>query len=389
MSNEYKAKLLIVDDLQENLHALAKIIEKDDRLIYLANSGEEALSLLLEHEFALAILDVMMPEMNGFELAELMRSTEKTRHIPIVFVSATGKELNYAFKGYETGAVDFLQKPLDILAVKSKVDVFVSLYKQHTEIKQKMTELEKSRAELHVTKNELEYALKMRDDFMSLVGHELRTPLNTLHIETQLRQLQLKKGDMSAFTADKLEAMIARDDRQIQSMIRLISDLNDVSRIQNGKLSIRTAETNLSELIQQIVKNLSWQADNAGVTFTLNIQDDVTGMWDELRIEQIIINLLTNALRYGNNKPVEITLQSTLADVTFSVRDHGIGIPISAQKRIFEKFERAETKRVNDGLGMGLYIARQLAEAHHGTLNVKSTVGEGATFTLTLPRQTP
>lgn len=389
MSNEYKAKLLIVDDLQENLHVLAKIIEKDDRLIYLANSGEEALSLLLEHEFALAILDVMMPDMNGFELAELMRSTEKTRHIPIVFVSATGKELNYAFKGYETGAVDFLQKPLDILAVKSKVDVFVSLHKQHTEIKQKMAELEKSRAELHVTKNELEYALKMRDDFMSLVGHELRTPLNTLHIETQLRQLQLKKGDMSAFTADKLEAMIARDDRQIQSMIRLISDLNDVSRIQNGKLSIRTAETNLSELIQQIVKNLSWQADNAGVTFTLNIQNDVTGMWDELRIEQIIINLLTNALRYGNNKPVEITLQSTLSDVTFSVRDHGNGIPISAQKRIFEKFERAETKRVNDGLGMGLYIARQLAEAHHGTLNVKSAVGEGATFTLTLPRQTP
>lgn len=388
MSNEYKAKLLIVDDLQENLHVLAKIIEKDDRLIYLANSGEEALSLLLEHEFALAILDVMMPDMNGFELAELMRSTEKTRHIPIVFVSATGKELNYAFKGYETGAVDFLQKPLDILAVKSKVDVFVSLHKQHTEIKQKMAELEKSRAELHVTKNELEYALKMRDDFMSLVGHELRTPLNTLHIETQLRQLQLKKGDMSAFTADKLEAMIARDDRQIQSMIRLISDLNDVSRIQNGKLSIRTAETNLSELIQQIVKNLSWQADNAGVTFTLNIQNDVTGMWDELRIEQIIINLLTNALRYGNNKPVEITLQSTLTDVTFSVRDHGNGIPISAQKRIFEKFERAETKRVNDGLGMGLYIARQLAEAHHGTLNVKSAVGEGATFTLTLPRQT-
>ena len=119
----HSTKLLIVDDLPENLQALAKVIEQDDREIYQASSGDAALALLLEHDFALAILDVMMPDMNGFELAELMRGTEKTRHIPIVFVSAGGKELNYAFKGYETGAVDFLHKPLDIGAVKSKVNV--------------------------------------------------------------------------------------------------------------------------------------------------------------------------------------------------------------------------------------------------------------------------
>jgi len=385
MTIEPKAKLLIVDDLQDNLHALTKIIEKDDRIIYSASSGEEALALLLEHEFALAILDVMMPAMNGFELAELMRGTEKTRHIPIIFVSASGKELNYSFKGYETGAVDFLQKPLDIAAVKSKVCVFVSLYKQRNQVKQKVAELEKNRQELHATQRELERALNMRDDFMSLVGHELRTPLNTLHVETQLRQLLLKKGDMSAFTAEKLEAMVARDGRQIQSMIRLISDMNDVSRIQNGKLSIRPAKTNLSELVQQIVADFSWQAETAGVNFVLNIQKDITGMWDEVRIEQIIINLITNALRYGNNKPVEITLSATLENAKVTVHDQGIGIAIAAQKRIFEKFERAEIKRVNDGLGIGLYIARQLAEAHQGTLEVKSIVGEGATFTLTLP----
>ena len=195
MLDDHKAKLLIVDDLPENLQALSKIIEQDDRIIYSAQSGDAALGLLLEHEFALAILDVMMPGMNGFELAELMRSTEKTRHIPIVFVSAGGRELNFAFRGYESGAVDFLHKPLDIAAVKSKVNVFVSLYQQRNEVKRQVRILEENRRVLDATKGELEEAIKMRDDFMSLVAHELRTPLNTLYVETQLRQLQLERGD--------------------------------------------------------------------------------------------------------------------------------------------------------------------------------------------------
>src|SRR5476651_2910461 len=155
-------KLLIVDDLPENLLALEASIRDDGYSIHQASSGEEALALLLEHEFALAILDVQMPGMNGFELAELMRGTEKTRHIPIVFVSAAGRELNYAFKGYESGAVDFLHKPLDIHAVKSKVNVFVELYRQSKAMKQQVEALEQSRQEqeallkqLQATQNEI------------------------------------------------------------------------------------------------------------------------------------------------------------------------------------------------------------------------------------------
>lgn len=386
MTTDYKTKLLIVDDLPENLQALEKVIERDDRLIFKAASGDAALELLLEHEFALAILDVMMPNMNGFELAELMRGTEKTRHIPIVFVSASGKELNYAFRGYESGAVDFLHKPLDIAAVKSKVNVFVSLYQQRNIVKQQVEALEKSRQELHATQIELERALKMRDDFMSLVGHELRTPLNTLHLESQLRQLRLSKGDMSAFTEEKLRVMVARDNRQIQSMIRLINDMNDVSRIQNGKLSIQPEPTDLTQLVQGIVADLSQQAETAGSSFELDIQPDVTGTWDEFRIEQIIINLITNALRYGDAKTIAVTLTATDVSAELKVRDHGLGISPAEQARIFEKFERGDTQKASEGLGMGLYIARQLAEAHKGTLVVDSTLGTGSTFTLTLPR---
>src|SRR5690606_15704788 len=141
------AKLLIVDDLPENLLALDALIQGADREVHRAQSAEQALSLMLEHEFALAILDVQMPGMNGFELAELMRGIEKTKSSPIVCVSAAGREMNYAFKGYESGAVDFLHEPLDTLAVKSKVSVFVDLYRQRKALNRQLEALEHSRQE--------------------------------------------------------------------------------------------------------------------------------------------------------------------------------------------------------------------------------------------------
>ncbi len=224
MLSTVQAKLLIVDDLPENLLALEALIRREDRIVYKALSADEALSLLLQHEFALAILDVQMPGMNGFELAELMRGTEKNqKNIPIVFVSAAGRELNYAFKGYESGAVDFLHKPLDVHAVKSKVNVFVDLYRQSKAMKHQVEALEQSRREqeallkqLQNTQNELEQAVRMRDDFMSIVAHEVRTPLNGLILETQLRRMHLARDNAAAFTLDKMHAMVDRDERQIK-----------------------------------------------------------------------------------------------------------------------------------------------------------------------------
>ncbi len=182
MPRDIQAKLLIVDDLPENLLALEALIKGGDREVFKALSADEALSLLLQHDFALAIIDVQMPDMNGFQLAELMRGTEKTRSIPIIFVSAAGRERNYAFTGYENGAVDFLHKPLDTQAVKSKVNVFVELYRQRKAMKEQVVALEQSRREqevllqqLEATRGELEQAVRMRDDFMSIVAHEVRT----------------------------------------------------------------------------------------------------------------------------------------------------------------------------------------------------------------------
>jgi len=398
MLNPHSAKLLIVDDLPENLLALEALIRQDDRIIFQASRGEDALNLLLEHDFALAILDVQMPGMNGFELAEMMRSTEKTRHIPIVFVTAAGKESNYAFKGYETGAVDFLYKPLDIEAVKSKVNVFVELYLQRQETRRQVQALEKSRQEqevlvqeLQATQSELQNAVRMRDDFMSMVAHELRTPLNTLFLEAQLRKMQLDRGNTAFFDTAYLQKMVARDKLQVQNMVRLIDDMLDVTRLRNNRLSIRPSEVNLPALLERVVGNLANQAASSGSSITLHAEQTVIGFWDEFRIEQVLINLLTNALRYGEGQPVDVRMTPLSEGVRIDVRDGGRGISEADQKRIFGQFERAVAREGDKtgGLGLGLYITHQLVQAHGGSIEVESQPGEGSVFTVRLPLQPP
>jgi signal transduction histidine kinase len=398
MLNPHSAKILIVDDLPENLLALEALIRRDQRIIFQASRGEDALNLLLEHDFALAILDVQMPGMNGFELAEIMRSTEKTRHVPIVFVTAAGKESNYAFKGYETGAVDFLYKPLDIEAVKSKVNVFVELYLQRNETRRQVQALEKSRQEqemlvqeLQATQAELQNAVRMRDDFMSMVAHELRTPLNTLYLEAQLRKMQLDRGNTAFFDTAYLQKMVARDKLQVQNMVRLIDDMLDVTRLRNNRLSIRPSEVDLPALLERVVGNLANQAASSGCSITLHAEQPLTGCWDEFRIEQVVINLLTNALRYGEGKPVDVRMTPLPDGVRIDVRDQGRGISEADQQRIFGQFERAVAREGDKtgGLGLGLYITHQLVLAHGGSIEVESQPGEGSVFTVRLPLQPP
>lgn len=395
-NDDTTANLLIVDDLPENLLALNALIRQEGRTVFQASSGEEALNLLLEHEFALAILDVQMPGMNGFELAEMMRSTEKTRHIPIVFVTAAGKESNYAFKGYESGAVDFLYKPLDIDAVKGKVNVFVALYRQSQEIRRQVVALEKSKkeqeallAQLQTTQQELQKSVRMRDDFMSVVAHELLTPLNSLFLETQMRKLELDRGNPEMFQRTGLAEMFSRDQQQIQSMVELIDDILDVSRIQHNRLSVRPRPTELSSLVKRAVGQLSSQAAAAGVPVAVQADQAIQGCWDEFRIQQVIINLLTNALRYGDGKPVSISLVPVSDGARIDVCDQGKGIPAGDQQRIFEQFERGADHISPDGFGLGLYISRQLVEAHGGRIGLASEVGKGSVFSVTLPLAVP
>jgi len=393
MPIDVESKLLIVDDLPENLLALEALIRGPARPVYQASSAEQALALLLEHEFALAIVDVQMPGMNGFELAEMMRGTERTRQIPIIFVSAAGREMNYAFKGYESGAVDFLQKPLDAQMVSSKVSVFVDLYRHRKALKHEIDALAASHRQqealvqqLQCTQRELERAVRMRDDFMSMVSHELRTPLNTLFLETQVRKLHLSRNNTAPFAPDRLPAMVERDQRQIQNMVRLIDDMLDVTRMRSGALSIQPGPVDLAQLARGVVESLAQQAEAVGPPIRFEAPASVQGVWDEFRIEQVLTNLITNALRYGGGKPIEVGVRRDGDMARMSVRDHGPGIAAADHARIFEQFERTdESRKRAAGLGLGLFIARQIVRSHGGEITLESTPGEGAVFSVSLP----
>ena len=367
------AKLLLVDDLQENLTALEALVRGPGRAVLCARGGEDALALMLEHEFALAIVDVQMPGMDGFELAELMRGTERTRHIPIVFVSAAGREMNYAFRGYDTGAVDFLHKPLDPQTVRSKVNVFVDLFRQRQTLQQMRVELER--------------AVRVRDDFMSMVSHELRNPLNTLFLQAQLRKRMAAAGRLPS--ESDFRQMVSRDEQQITTMIRLLDDILDVSRVRTGKLAMSPAPMDLADLARRTVEAMQEQARNASTPLSLEAPPTLQLQGDAHRLQQVLVNLLTNALRYGQSRPVVVRVRATADEALLSVQDQGQGIAPADQQRIFEQFERAEDARDVPGLGLGLYISREIVQAHGGRLELRSAPREGAEFTVRLPLPRP
>ena len=226
----------------------------------------------------------------------------------------------------------------------------------------------------------------MRDDFMSIVSHELRTPLNGLILDTQLRKMHLAKGNLTAFSEDKLGAMFDRDERQIHSLIRLIEDMLDVSRIRTGKLSIRPVEFDLAQTVRNVAENFAQQMAVAGCDLQLDSSDVLYGSWDQFRIEQVISNLLSNALRYGAGRPIEVRARPDEGGVRVEVRDHGIGISLENQNRIFQQFERAVGSESVAGLGLGLFISDQIVKAHGGHIEVQSSLGQGSLFSVWLPR---
>jgi signal transduction histidine kinase len=371
-------KILLVDDLHDNLLALDGLLSQESVEIFTAKSGMEALNLMMTHDFALALIDVQMPGMSGFELAEFMRGTNRTRSVPIIFVTATAKKQSFSFKGYESGAVDFLLKPLDTHAVKSKVNIFIELYRNQLEQKRLLNELTK-------TQTQLEKAVHIRDEFMSIASHELKTPLTSLMLQAQFRKRNLRKADLALFSLDRLQKMFNDDERQLQRLTRLIDDMLDVARISSGKLSVTKDEFDLSELVKELAEQSAEQFSAAGCEVTVTTSEVLIGSWDRFRIEQVVMNLFTNAMRYGQCKPVSVAVDAHDGFARIVVKDQGLGIALENRERIFDRFERAVSANQVQGLGLGLYICRQILESHAGSIRVESVLGEGSSFIVELP----
>jgi PAS domain S-box-containing protein len=228
-------------------------------------------------------------------------------------------------------------------------------------------------------------AIKSRDDFLSIASHELKTPLTTLKLQAQLRLRKYSKNDTSAFAMDKIKRMVEGDVRQIDRLARLIDDMLDISRISSGKFTIHKEPMELCAVIKEMFDRFKNQFDMAKCDAHIELCEELQGNWDRIRIEQVFLNLLTNAIKYGDGKPIHITLTREGKWAQIRVRDEGIGIGKTDLARIFGRFERAISASEVSGLGLGLFIVKQIVEMHEGKIEVESQIGKGSTFTVRLP----
>lgn len=367
--------VLLVDDLEENLLALEAILQRDGLTLLKARSGEEALELLLTQEVALALLDVQMPGMDGFELAEFMRGSERTRHVPIIFLTAGSADQQRRFRGYEAGAVDFLQKPIEPDILRSKADVFFDLAQQrHKVIAQ--------RDELEDLTNTLKMADQRKNVFLAILGHELRNPVMALSAGLHLIA---RRDDPE--TARMVHEQMGRSVRHLS---RLVEDLLDIGRIDQGKIVLKKDSFLLQDVIAFAVEASQHQIEDARHTLTVEMEaEPIRIQADHARVAQIVSNLLSNAAKYTpSGGAIKLTARSANGYAEFEVSDTGVGIPVEMQARIFDLFAQVQGSNDHgrDGLGIGLALIKQLVELHGGSvLLVKSNPDEGSVFRVTLP----
>ncbi|WP_437550595.1 HAMP domain-containing sensor histidine kinase [Sorangium sp. So ce367] len=241
------------------------------------------------------------------------------------------------------------------------------------------------RGRLALREEAAQAAVRERDEFLSIASHELRTPIAALQLTLQALERRLGGDESATLRHDGTARAVEGSLRQVARLTRLVEQLLDLSRIKAGRLKLEPERVNLVEVVRQAVEPLQGVLAQAGCSLSLRVEREILGRWDALRIEQVVTNLVSNALKYGANAPVELSAQRRGDTAVIAVRDHGIGIAPENAARIFERFERAVSSRDYAGVGIGLFIARQIVEAHGGSIRVESALGVGSTFVVELP----
>ncbi len=366
---------LLVDDLEENLLSLEALLRSDDIVLLKARSGPEALELLLKHEVALALLDVHMPGMDGFELAELMRGNQRARHVPIIFLTAGAADRQRRFRGYEAGAVDFLHKPIEPDILRSKATVFRELYYQRRQ-------LARQRDELKTYAEALTEADRRKDEFLAMLAHELRNPLMPIRNGLQIMRISTDQREF-----EEIRNIM---DRQVTHLVRLIDDLLDVSRVSRGKIELRKEVVSVEKAVQAAIEVSRPLIELGKHTFTTDIP--LEPLWieaDLTRIAQVLSNLLNNAAKYTPaGGGIALTIVRQADEVVIAVADNGVGIPQDMLPKIFELFTQVKngSEHSRGGLGIGLALSKQLTEMHGGSIFAESAgVGKGSVFAVRLP----
>ncbi|MGQ7944436.1 hybrid sensor histidine kinase/response regulator [Flavobacterium sp. WC2509] len=399
--------ILIVDDIRANLVALKKVLELHNFDVDTAESGDEALKKILKKDYCLIIMDVQMPGMDGFEVAEILAGSNRTKDIPVIFLSAVNKQKKFIFKGYETGGVDYITKPVDSDLLILKVKTFLKIYHQKNELKSiqdllsKEIEIRKEaqnnleekiaeRTKQLVMKNEeLELRNHELQQFSWVVSHDLKEPIRKVQMFIKIiNERYLVKNEKSV-------DYVARIIRSAERMEALITDLLDYSRLSS---TVIPEPTDLNDILQEIVADFDFLIDQKSATILIDPLPTLIAIPSQLR--QVFQNLIGNSLKFSKkdvapiieitcerieNKEFDSVPSATGNFVRLIVKDNGIGFDEIHLDRIFMIFQSLHDRQTYQGTGIGLAITKKIIEKHNGLITAKSAEGEGASFIIILP----
>ena len=374
-------KVLVVDDNEGNIVVLNEILGQLKQCeITSVTTGNEALKQILKKEFNLVILDIKLPDIDGYDLARVLKSHKRTIDIPIIFCSAIFTAEEWVKKGFELGAIDYLVKPIKEEQLMNKIQFYLSLHEKQTGLMR----------ELMHTNQELEKQNRAKSEFLANMSHEIRTPMNGVLGMAQLLQLT----ELSDEQKDFVNILISSG----KSLQKIINDILDYSKLEAGKVELEAIEFKLKELIRETAIPFVVEAEKKNLQVTYNVRGEISDslIGDSYRLVQILNNLLSNALKFTHFGSIQLDVsllkrQENTQLLQFVVRDTGIGIPINKMDVIFEKFTQGDSSTTKNfgGTGLGLAISKSLVAIMAGTIRVESQENSGSSFILEIPFKIP
>lgn len=380
--------ILIVDDNKNNLFSLRSLIEEYiDASVIEADSGYKALQELYKSHVDLVILDIQMEEMDGFEIASLIKQRKKTRDIPIVFLTASYTNEEFRRRGFEIGAVDYLTKPIDEYQLINRINVYLRIIEKernlNLELERKVRE---QTAELRRAKEEAEAANEAKSMFLANISHELRTPLNIIMSSNQMLRLYLKNGELDK---EQVEKKVNLQVQNCYRLLRLVNNLIDITKIDSGHFEFIKRSGNIVQVVESITMSVVEYIEDKGISLIFDTDAEEKLMYfDPDALERIVLNLLSNAIKFTPvGGEIFVSLQCLENNVRLSIKDSGIGIDADKINLIFERFKQVDEllTRRHEGSGIGLSLVKSLVQLHGGNIKVHSENNKGSEFVIELP----